>query len=155
MKSLQRTYPATPETLWELWTTPEGIARWWAPDGFVTAVKQLDLCPGGELVYAMTATGPEQVSFMENAGMPLTTASRKTFTGVQPPTRLAYTSLIDFVPDNDPYEHLTVVDIEPDGDEVAVTMTVEPMHDDTWTDRLLAGRANELDNLAALLRSRG
>ena len=32
MKSLQRTYPATPETIWELWTTPEGIARWWAPD---------------------------------------------------------------------------------------------------------------------------
>ncbi len=89
MKSLQRTYPATPETIWELWTTPEGIARWWAPDGFVTEVQQLDVRPGGELVY-----------------------------------------------------------------RTEVTMAMEPMHDDTWTERLLAGRANELDNLAQLLASR-
>lgn len=32
-------------------------------------------------------------------------------------------------------------------------MTVEPLHDDTWTRRLLDGRANELDNLAGLLGS--
>ena len=154
MKTLKRTYRATPETIWELWTTPDGIAGWWAPDGFVTEVRQLDLRPGGQLVHAMTATAPEQVSFMENAGMPLTTVARKTFTEIEKPTHLAYQSLIDFVPDKEPYEHLTVVDVRPSGDEVEVTMTVEPLHDDTWTERLLAGRANELDNLARLLASR-
>jgi hypothetical protein len=30
-------------------------------------------------------------------------------------------------------------------------MTVDPMHDDDWTQRLVAGRTNELDNLAAVL----
>jgi hypothetical protein len=30
-------------------------------------------------------------------------------------------------------------------------MEIEPMHDDTWTERLCAGRANELDNLARLV----
>jgi len=30
-------------------------------------------------------------------------------------------------------------------------MRVEPLHDAVWTDRLLAGRANELDNLARLV----
>ncbi|MCW2757813.1 MAG: hypothetical protein JWO46_1559 [Nocardioidaceae bacterium] len=30
-------------------------------------------------------------------------------------------------------------------------MEVEPLHDDVWTERIQAGRANELDNLARLL----
>src|SRR5436305_8401291 len=32
---LERTYAATPEEIWELWTTAAGIESWWAPDGFV------------------------------------------------------------------------------------------------------------------------
>jgi Activator of Hsp90 ATPase homolog 1-like protein len=117
-------------------------------------VRQLDVRPGGELVYAMTATGPEQVEFMKSAGMPLTTESRKTFTEVAQPTRLAYNSLVDFVPDKEPYEHLTVIDLTPVDAGVNVLMTVEPLHDQVWTDRLLAGRANELDNLAAVIAHR-
>ena len=50
----------------------------------------------------MVATGPEQVEFMKGAGMPLTTEARKTFTELTQPTRLAYRSLIDFVPGLDP-----------------------------------------------------
>jgi uncharacterized protein YndB with AHSA1/START domain len=148
---LERRYEASPETIWDLWTTPAGIERWWAPDGFSTQVRELDLRPGGKLVYAMTATAPEQVAFMEGAGMPLTTVSRKTFTEVTPPHRLSYRSLIDFVPNHEPYEHLTVVDIEPDGGGTKVSMAMEPMHDEEWTGRLVAGRSNELDNLARVI----
>jgi uncharacterized protein YndB with AHSA1/START domain len=148
---LERTYDASAETVWELWTTAEGIEAWWSPDGFVTEVRKLDLRPGGELVYAMTATAPEQVEFMKSAGMPLTTESRKTFTEVSRPTRLAYLSLVDFVPGVEAYEHLTVVDLEPAGDGVRVVMTVDAMHDELWTERLVAGRANELDNLASAI----
>jgi uncharacterized protein YndB with AHSA1/START domain len=148
---LERTYDAPPETIWELWTTADGIERWWAPDGFRTDVRALDLRPGGELVYAMTAVAPEQIAFMNQAGMPLETVSRKTFTEVDAPRRLAYRSLIDFVPGHEPYEHLTVVDLEPAGDRTKVTMAVDPMHDAEWTGRLVAGRSNELDNLARTL----
>jgi polyhydroxybutyrate depolymerase len=130
----------------------EPIRLEWAPDGFVTEVRELDLWPGGELVYAMTATAPETVEFMNNAGMPLTTESRKTFTEVSEPTRLAYHSLIDFVHDKEPYEHLTVVELTPAGDGVSVVMTVEPLHDQVWTERLVAGGSNELDNLATVVK---
>src|SRR4051794_26479754 len=109
MTRLERTYAAPPEKIWELWTTPAGIESWWAPDGFVTEVSELDLRPGGELVYAMTATAPAQVEFMESVGMPLTTVSRKRFTEVTPSSRLAYVSIIDFVPGHEPYEHLSMV----------------------------------------------
>jgi uncharacterized protein YndB with AHSA1/START domain len=151
MTTLQRSYATSPETIWALWTTAAGIEQWWAPDGFATEVRELDLRPGGELVYAMTATAPEQVEFMRNAGMPLTTESRKTFTAVEPVARLAYRSLIDFVPDHEPYEHGTTVELRPEGDGTAVVMTIEPMHDAVWTQRLVAGRENELDNLAAVV----
>ncbi len=151
---LERTYDASPETIWDLWTTASGIEAWWAPDGFTTDVQDLELRPGGRLVYAMTATGPEQVAFMKVAGMRLTTVSRRTFTEVSRPNRLAYLSQIDFVPDHDAYEHLTVVDMEPAGERTKVTMTVDPMHDEEWTGRLVAGRNNELDNLARVVEGR-
>jgi uncharacterized protein YndB with AHSA1/START domain len=151
MKTIERTVAAAPETVWELWTTADGISRWWAPDGFRTEVERIDLRPDGELVYTMTAEDPAQVAFLEQNGLPLSTRARKVFTELQRPTRLAYRSVIDFVPDHEPYEQLTVVDLEPAGDGTHVTMQVEELHDDIWTERLLAGRANELDNLARLV----
>lgn len=99
---IERTYPTTAENVWDLWTTPAGIESWWAPDGFTVEVEKLELERGGELVYTMTATALEQVEFMRNAGLPLTSTSRKRFTEVDRPQRLAYMSLVDFVPDTPP-----------------------------------------------------
>ena len=148
---IERSLPTTPERVWELWTTPAGIERWWAPQGFEAKVEKLELVPGGDLLHSLTATGPEQVAFMQNAGLPLTAHARKRFTEIDRPRRLAYVSEIDFVPGREPYEHLTTVDLVPEPDGVRVVMRVEPMHDDEWTQRLLAGRTNELENLAALI----
>jgi uncharacterized protein YndB with AHSA1/START domain len=151
MKTIERTVAAQPQTVWDLWTTADGIGQWWAPDGFRTDVDALDLRPGGELVYTMTAEAPEQVAFLEQNGLPLSTESRKVFTELEQPTRIAYRSVIDFVPDHEPYEHLTVVDLQPTDGGTRIVMQVEELHDDVWTERLLAGRANELENLARLV----
>jgi uncharacterized protein YndB with AHSA1/START domain len=148
---IERTYETTAETIWSLWTTADGIEQWWAPDGFSVKVRKLELEPGGELVYTMTATAPEQIEFMRRAGMPLTTESHKTFTEVKSPSRLAYMSLVDFVPDHKPYEFLTVVELEETAGRTKVVMTVDRMHDDVWTGRLVAGRENELANLGKVI----
>ena len=150
---IERTMAATPEQVWQLWTTASGIEQWWAPEGFRTDVNDLDLSEGGELVYTMTAVAPEQVAFMEQYGMPLSTVSRKRFTELDAPKRIAYTSLIDFVPDHEPYDHLTTVDLEPVDGGTRVVMTIEPLHDEVWTQRLVDGRTNELENLARLVQS--
>lgn len=151
--TIELTVPASPARVWELWTTPEGVSSWWAPEGFRTDVTTLDLRPGGELAYTMTAVAPEQIAFMEQNGMPLATRSVKYFDEIAAPTRLSYRSVIDFVPDHEPYEHLTVVELHPDGASTRVVMQVEPLHDKVWTERLVAGRRNELANLAALVES--
>jgi uncharacterized protein YndB with AHSA1/START domain len=79
---LERFFSATVQELWALWTTPEGIESSWGPDGFDVEVRALDLRPGGELAYVMTATAADQVDFMKKAGMPLATEARLTFTEV-------------------------------------------------------------------------
>ena len=151
MIALERTYPAPPERIWELWTTAAGIESWWAPEGFRADVQQIDVRQGGELHHSLTATGPEQVAFMEGAGLPLTSHARKRFDEVDPPRRLVYTSYVDFVPGVEPYEQRTVVELQPEGDGTRVVMRMEPMHDDEWTQRLLAGRSHELQQLARVV----
>jgi uncharacterized protein YndB with AHSA1/START domain len=86
-----------------LWTTKEGIQSWWGPGGFRVTVRKLDLRPGGELQYAMTAIDPPQVAFMKQAGMPLTQELRITLTEVVPHRRLAYVHLADFIPGVEPH----------------------------------------------------
>jgi hypothetical protein len=81
---LQRTYPASARLVWELSTTAAGLEEWWGPDGFETRVNELDLRPGGQVRYTMTATGPEQVAFVRSLGMALSSEFRRTFTVVAP-----------------------------------------------------------------------
>ncbi len=66
--TIERTYKAPIEDVWELWTTKEGIESWWGPDGFSVKVHSIDLRPGGELRYAMTATAQPQIEFHEEGG---------------------------------------------------------------------------------------
>lgn len=149
--SLERAYPAPPDRIWQLWTTSDGIEAWWSPDGFSTEVGQLDLRPGGELVHTMTARDPQMVQFMTDNGMPLANTSRKRFTEVDPPRRIGYDSLVDYVPGVPPYWVTTMVDLVPEDGGTRVIMTAQVMHDEEWTQRLIMGRQNELENLAKLV----
>jgi uncharacterized protein YndB with AHSA1/START domain len=151
---LSRTYDAPAELVWELLTTAAGLEEWWAPTGFETRVSDLELRPGGQVRYTMTATGLEQVAFMRDAGMPLSSDLCKTFTEVTPRTCLAYRTVIDFVPGHEPYDHLTTVDLKPAGDRTNLVMTLDPLHDETWTREHRAHRGAELDNLETAISRR-
>lgn len=146
---------ATIDEAWALWTTKVGIESWWGPEGFDVTVITLDLRPGGELVYLMTATAPEQVEFMKRAGMPLTTECRVSYTAVSPPNRLAYKTLADFVPEVTAYEVATVVELQATDDGVKITITFDAMHDDIWTERARAGNESQLRKLDRLLAAQG
>jgi uncharacterized protein YndB with AHSA1/START domain len=149
--SITRMYKASLEEAWALWTTKSGIESWWGPEGFDVTVTSLDLRPGGELVYRMTATAPEQVAFMKRAGMPLTTDCKVIYTQVAPPGRLAYKTLTDFVPGIAPYEVVTVVELRETAGAVTLTVTFDAMHDDVWTERARAGNESQLRKLDRLL----
>jgi len=152
--TLERTFDATPEEVWELWTTKDGIEAWMGPDGFNVTVSRLDVRPGGDLVYAMTAVGPDQVEYMTKAGMPLVTVQNVRYVEVEPPRRLVYRDVADFVPGVAPYEVETVVELRPTAGRTHVVLTFDAMHDERWTEMSKLGRENELRNLADLLASR-
>jgi uncharacterized protein YndB with AHSA1/START domain len=151
---LERTYAASIEDVWELWTTKEGIESWWGPDGFAVTVRKLDLRPHGELHYAMTAVAAPQIAFMKQANMPLTTEARITFTEITPPRRLVYKHLADFIPGVAPYDVNYVIELEPSSNGTRLILTLDAMHDEVWTQRAIMGWESEFGKLAAVLESR-
>jgi len=153
--SIQRTYAASIDEAWALWTTKSGIESWWGPEGFDVTVTSLDLHPGGDLIYRMTAVAPEQVAFMKRAGMPLTSECKVTYTEISPPDRLAYKTLADFVPGVAPYEVATVVELRATANRVNLIIAFDAMHDDVWTERARAGHDSQMRKLDALLAAQG
>jgi uncharacterized protein YndB with AHSA1/START domain len=153
--SMERSYRASIEEVWDLWTTKDGNESWWGPEGFEVTVTSIDLRPGGELVYLMTATAPQQVAFMKRGGMPVSTECRISYLDVSPPSKLAYSTLTDFIPGVAPYEVTTVVELERSQIGVKLTVTSDVMHDAVWTERARAGHESQLRKLDALLSARG
>ena len=137
-----------------LWTTIEGIESWWGPEGFAVQVRSIDLRPGRELRYAMTATATPQVEFMKKAGMPLTNEHLIVYTEVQPPRRLAFSHLVDFIPGVESYEVAILVELHETASGVRMVLTIDRMHDDVWTQRAVAGWEMELGKLAKVLEKK-
>jgi hypothetical protein len=117
-------------------------------------VRKLDLRPGGELLYAMTAIDSPQVAFMKKAGMPITHEARITYSEIVLLRRLAYVHLADFIPGVEPYDVATVVELQPTPDGVRMTLTFDAMHNDEWTERAVMGWKSELGKADAVLAAR-
>ena len=149
--TLERVYEAAILDVWNLWTTKAGIESWWGPEGFTVTVHKLDLRAGGELLYAMTATGPDQIKFMKSAGMPLTTEARVTYTEVSPMRRLAYTHLVDFVPGVEAYDVATIVEWFVERNRVRMVVHLDAMHSEEWTQRAISGWESQLSKADKLL----
>jgi uncharacterized protein YndB with AHSA1/START domain len=152
---IERRYAASIEDAWELWTTKEGIESWWGPDGFSVKVHELDLRAGGKMRYAMTAVDPAQVQFMRQAGMPLTTEAKLTYTEIVAGKSIAYTHRADFIPGVEPYDVGNKVEFFAEGDGVRMVLTLDPMHSDEWTQRAVMGMESQLGKFARVIAARG
>ncbi|MCI4317963.1 MAG: hypothetical protein L3J96_05435, partial [Thermoplasmata archaeon] len=69
--------------------------------------------------------------------------------------RLAYVTIVDFVPDAAAYELGVVVEFRAMGDEVRVKLTSEVMHNREWTRRALMGWSSQFDRLRQLIEAGG
>ncbi|HET9782471.1 MAG TPA: SRPBCC domain-containing protein [Candidatus Dormibacteraeota bacterium] len=152
--TLERHFDASPEEVWELWTTRDGMEAWMGPEGFSATVDELDLRTGGHLVYSMTAVGPDQVEFLTKAGLPLVTVQRVRYIEVDPPRRIVTREMADFIPGVKPYQVETIVQMERVDDGTRLVVTFDAMHDAHWTEMSRLGRESELRKLADLLAAR-
>lgn len=145
--TIERTYRAKIEDVWELWTTKEGFESWWGPQGFRAEVHALEARPGGELRYDMIADTPEMIAAMQQAGQPASHATRSRFTEVKRHERLVLTNVIDFLPGVAPYEAAIEVDFSVSGGGVRMVVTFEGMHNEEFTKMQQEGFASQLTKL--------
>ena len=67
------------DEVWELWSDPRKLERWWGPPGYPAMVEKHALTPGGEATYFMTGPEGDQHHGMWRV------------TSVEPPTSLRFT----------------------------------------------------------------
>ncbi|HEV2527073.1 MAG TPA: SRPBCC domain-containing protein [Thermomicrobiales bacterium] len=77
--TMTRTFGAPRQFVWDAYTVPEQIVKWWGPVGFTTTVKAMDVRPGGVWHYRMHS--PE---WGDSWGL-------ATYSEVSPIDRLVYT----------------------------------------------------------------
>jgi uncharacterized protein YndB with AHSA1/START domain len=58
---LHRVYDAELADVWDAWTDPEQVAKWWGPRGFTLTTHSKDLRPGGTWHYTMH--GPDGTDY--------------------------------------------------------------------------------------------
>jgi uncharacterized protein YndB with AHSA1/START domain len=54
---LTRTFTAPRKLVWQAWTDPKHLAKWWGPHGFTNPVCKADVKPGGAIYIDMQ--GPD------------------------------------------------------------------------------------------------
>ena len=126
--TFERTYRATAQELWDMWTTKDGFESWWAPEGFRAEVSRIEPRLGGALDYAMIAETPEGAAALAQVGQPPVVETRCRFSEFEPPRRLQLTLMIDFFAGVPPYESTVEVELAPDGDRVRMVLTLHGLH---------------------------
>ncbi len=82
----ERTYDASPETVWQAWTNPDIIKQWWGPNNVTIPECEVDLRGGGKIYIVMEAgeaMGPYKSTKWPMLGE---------FTVVEPNAQLSYTA---------------------------------------------------------------
>ncbi len=149
--TVERTFKATVERMWSLWTTKDGVESWWGPEGFTTKVQRLELRPGGAFDYEMTAVGAEQIAALKGMGLPLTSRARSIYLEVTPPRHLVMKAHVDFIPDVAPYDITMTVELRPVRGGTKLVFRSTRMHSAQFQELSRQGQSEQLDKLARLV----
>ena len=105
-----RIVEATVEEVFEAWTDPAVLGRWFGPGDTTADIEQLDLRPGGGYRFAMT--GSEGGRLVVGG----------TYREVEPPRRLAFSWRWEEGGPDD-IESVVTVELEPAGEATELTLT--------------------------------
>ena len=59
--TITRTFSAPRERVWEAWTDPEQIVKWWGPNGFTNTLFEMDVRTGG--IWRHMMHGPDGTDY--------------------------------------------------------------------------------------------
>ena len=146
---VERTYRASLDDVWSLWTTKEGFESWWGPQGFRADVHELDARIGGTLRYDMVAETPAMVAEMEKMGSSPSHAVNARFVEMKGRERLVIRNVIDFLPGVAAYESDIEVDFATVGGSVTMKITLHGMHSEEMSRMQKEGLESQLEKLDA------
>jgi uncharacterized protein YndB with AHSA1/START domain len=144
---IERTYRASVEELWDLWTTKEGFESWWGPEGCRVNVHAIEACANGKLHYDMIAETAETIEGMKQLGLPSSRENRATFSEFKPYERLVLTHVMDFLLGLKPFEVTILVEFFRLSDMVRMVTTIYPTPDDGFTRMSVEGFTSQLTKL--------
>ena len=58
--TIEAEFDAAPERVWQLWSDPRQLERWWGPPAYPATVDTHDFRPGGQVQYHMTTPEGDQ-----------------------------------------------------------------------------------------------
>lgn len=145
--TIERTYRASAQDVWDLWTTKGGFESWWGPQGFRVEVHELDARVGGALRYDMIAATPEMITAMQQMGAPISHPTTSSYAELRPYSRLVLRNVIDFLPGVEAYESHIAVDLFTVGDRTRMVVTLDAMHNDDFTKMQEQGFTSQLTKL--------
>ena len=58
--TLTADFQAPIEQVWQLWSDPRHLERWWGPPTYPATMEDFDLAPGGSVTYFMTSPEGEK-----------------------------------------------------------------------------------------------
>jgi uncharacterized protein YndB with AHSA1/START domain len=82
--TFDRTFEAPADKVWQAWTDPEQLKRWWGPDNVTITECEIDPRVGGRVYIVMEAT--EAMGEYKGTRWPM----EGKFTAVEPNSRLTY-----------------------------------------------------------------
>jgi uncharacterized protein YndB with AHSA1/START domain len=135
---ITRTFDAPRALVYEMWTKPEHVTRWWDPSGTPLAQCDIDLRPGGSFRFLHRGTGSNQHVFGGR------------YVDIEPPSRLVFTT-----PTPSGGVSTGTLDFKTVGKTTRLTMTIacasRADRDALLAMRVDAGTVRSLENLASRL----
>lgn len=143
--TIERMFKASPEKVWAMWTTREGLMKWWALSaqdmGYQFTVKHIDVRQGGTFAFEMKSKEH-------------TLVNKGTYTIVQPHWELGWTWHFDIFlgPDEQPYDVPIFVSLlkAPSGG-TRMTFTQGPLKKPGFTEGSRQGVLSNFEKLAIAL----
>lgn len=106
---IERLFNAPKELVFEAWTNPQHVEKWWGPSGFSVTTHEIEIKQGG--VWRFIMHGPDGTDY----------PNRIIFKEIEKPNKLVYTHDDDNA-DGPVSDFLTEVTFETKGDKTLLTM---------------------------------
>jgi uncharacterized protein YndB with AHSA1/START domain len=136
---IERTFQAPAERVFDAWTSPEVMRRWWQVErDWETAEAEVDLRVGGDVRVVMR--DPDKDTEYGGGGK---------YTEIDPPTRLAFT----WIWDDDPRRTLIEIDFEEHDGVTTVSFTHSGLWDEEAVRSHEGGWGGVFDNLGRELEA--